>query len=145
MDAQAEPLIARFLTQGGKVFIVPQYGIPSDSPNADWACPDFVALDFEKREIVVVEVSTSADINPIKRKVQDRQHQWYDRLKDKLLADHVADETWPMRFLGFVRRQNLDKLQQAFASIEDVAFYPIEDATFPYLYWSNRAEKGLPR
>ncbi len=144
MDAQSEPLVG-FLTQGGKVFIVPQYAIPSDNPRGDWACPDFVALDFERHEIVVVEVSTGADTKPITHKVQDRQKQWYDRLRVKLAADHVADETWGIRFLGFVRRPSLGRLQTTFAGAEDVAFFPIEDATFPYLYWSDRAEKGLPR
>ena len=143
MDAQSEPLVA-FLTQGGKVFIVPQYSIPSDNSKGDWACPDFVALDFERHEIVVIEVSTGANTNPIIRKVQDRQNRWFDRLRVKLAADRVADETWGMRFLGFVRRPSLNILQTTFAGDEDVAFFPIEDATFPYLYWSDRAEKGLP-
>jgi hypothetical protein len=145
MDAAIEPLVARFLTRGGKVFVVPQYSIPSDNPNQEWACPDFVALDFGKREIVVVEVSTGANPSLIGGKVQDRQKQWYGRLRAKLVEDRVADETWRMRYLGFVRRANLDTLRRKFSGADDVAFHAIEDATFDYLYWSDRAESGLPR
>jgi len=63
MDAPIEPLIELFLTRGGNVFVASQDDIPYDAENTDGGtCPDFVALDFSKNEIVVVEVSGGSDV-----------------------------------------------------------------------------------
>jgi hypothetical protein len=144
MEALAEQVIGMYLTRGGKVFIIPQYSIPAPGYKADWSCPDFVALDFKKREVLVVEVASGANIDPITTKARDRQKQWFDLLRAKLKADGVVDETWPMRFLGFVRKQNLEKARARLEGQADVTFFAIEDATFPWEYWESR-QGGLPR
>lgn len=143
METLAEFLVAFYLTRGGKVFIAPQYSIPSESPNADWSCPDFVALDFGKREVVLVEVISGANLSPIIAKIRNRQAQWYDRLRTKLTNDKVITSAWGMRFLGFVRRHNLEKAKATCSGERDVTFFAIEDATFDWEYWTSRAS-GLP-
>jgi hypothetical protein len=145
MEALAEQVIATFLTQGGKVFISPSYNIPlaPGSKSSLWSCPDFVALDFDKHEVVVVEVTAASDAGSIIEKALDREKQWFLPLRTKLHADGIADG-WRMRFLGFVRRANLDKAKKALAPAPDVAFAAIEDATFSWDYWNQR-EGGLPR
>jgi hypothetical protein len=148
MEALAEQVIATYITRGGKVFIVPQYPVPSDSPGSDWSCPDFVALDFEnpeRLEVVVIEVASASNVTAIISKAKERKVQWFDRLKSKLEADGIIDDRWSMRFLGFVRDENLKKAKAAFVDIDDVAFASIESATFAWDYWKDRIGGGLPR
>ena len=57
----------------------------------------------------------------------------------------IIDDTWGMRFLGFVREGNVTKVQAAFASEPDVTIYAIEKATFLWRYWEERRRDGLPR
>ena len=90
MEALAEQVIATYLTRGGKVFIVPQYGTPAPGSEGDWSCPDFVALDFGKREVVVVEITSGADLGSITTKAKDRERQWFARLRQKLENDGVV-------------------------------------------------------
>jgi hypothetical protein len=82
-------------------------------------------------------------VGTISKKVQDREKQWFSKLRDQLKADGVADG-WRIRFLGFVRLDNLEKLKEAFAGEPDVAFAAIESTTFSWEYWKRR-EGGLPR
>lgn len=60
METLAEQVIGAYLVQGGKVFISPGYNIDDGR-----TCPDFVALDFDKREVVVVEVTTAYKLNSL--------------------------------------------------------------------------------
>jgi hypothetical protein len=146
MEALFELLIATYLTRGGKVFIAPQYPVPGDKINTEWSCPDFVALSFEVRdkpEVLIVEVTSASDPVPVTRKIRDRQNLWYDRVRSKLMSDGTIDEKWSMRFLGFVRKANLVKLNEQFKDQGDVAFESIEDAMFSWDYWERR-KIGLP-
>ena len=144
MEVLAEQVIATYLTRGGKVFIVPQYGIPAPGSTSDWSCPDFVALDFERKEIVVVEVATGSGIGPITADAKNREQQWFGPLREKLASDGVV-EGWPIRFLGFVRKANLEKARKALSGHDGVAFAAIESATFSWDYWQERRDGGLPR
>jgi hypothetical protein len=141
MEALAEQVVGTYLTQGGKVFICPSYSIKYNGN--EWSCPDFVALDFDKQEVVVVEVTTASNVSSILSKIQDRDQQWLLKLREQLTADHIA-EGWDTRVLCFVRRENLKKAEREFDGIEKVTFAAIEDATFSWDYWKER-KGGLPR
>lgn len=106
--------------------------------------PDFVALDFATREVVVVEVASGADIKKIVANVKARERQWFGPLRDKLKADDVVDG-WDLRFLGFVRRHNLKTARRLTEGQLGVAFWALEDATFSWDYWADRIGEGLPR
>ncbi len=144
MEPLIEQLIETFLTRGGKVFIAPQYSITAIDNDREWSCPDFVALDFENREVVVIEVTSGADIGPITRKAKDREKQWFTPLRHKLKSHGIADG-WSLRFLGFVRRESIMKARSAMAGHDNVSFFPIEDAAFPWKYWDSRINNGLPK
>ncbi len=142
MEALIKQLIAIYLTKDGKVFVAQSYSIPTPDLKGDWTCPDFVALDFERCTVLVVEVTTNANVNNLIRLVRDREKQWFQPLRAKLDADEIATG-WPVKFLGFVRKHNLDEAKGTFAEADDVTFEAIEDATFQWEYWSRR-EAGLP-
>ncbi len=68
--------IATYLKIDGQVFIAPQLDIKWEM-NEGGSCPDFVALDFSCKEIVIVEVTTAADWKPLAKRVQDREKRWF--------------------------------------------------------------------
>ena len=145
--ADHESDIATFLTLDGHVFIALQYEIAYDKElNEGGACPDFVALDLKHREVIVVEVTMAANMDPLTARIMERQSRWYLPIRQKMREVGVVDETWkPTRFLGFVRAANFDLMKRRFHDQSDVAFYAIEKATFLWEYWDRRMKEGLPR
>ena len=139
--------IATYLTLDGHVFLAPQYNIAYDRElNEGGACPDFVALDLKLREVIVVEVTTAADVQPLIKRIEQRETRWYGPIRRKMKEVGVVDDGWkPTRFLGFVRSDNLPLIRKSFESASDVSFWAIEHATFPWTYWDERMTKGLPR
>jgi hypothetical protein len=143
-----EDLVEQFLTIDGQVFVCPQYDVAWDnSMKEGGSSPDFVVLNMrtDPREVVIVEVGTGAAVDVLLDRVVSRETRWYNPLKRKMIREGAIDETWRFRFLGFVRRANVDSAQKRFAESSDVKFFPLEDATFPWAYWKNRQENGLPR
>jgi hypothetical protein len=142
-----ELAIATYLTVDGQVFLAPQYNVAFDPTfNEGGSCPDFVALDLKHREVVVVEVSYAANWKPVAERAKQRQGRWYRPIGRKLRELGIIDDSWNgPRFLGFVRRANVEAANASFASEADVIFCAIEDATFPWLYWDERVKNGLPR
>jgi hypothetical protein len=93
METIFEQLLATYLTldgKDGKVFIIPQYEI--SMPGSGWkSYPDFVALDFGKRDVVVVKVTTGGSVAAIVDRVKKRDSQWFQPLGAKLRADGVVE------------------------------------------------------
>lgn len=139
--------IATYLTLDGHVFLAPQYNIAYDRElNEGGTCPDFVALDLKLREVVIVEVTMAANMQPLIGRIEQRKARWYSPIRRKMNEIGIVDDTWkPTRFLGFVRSQNVSQMRDRFASASDVSFWAIEDATFLWSYWNDRMANGLPR
>jgi len=142
-----EHLVELFLTRGGKVFVSPQFDVRYDKERLEGGkCPDFVALDFEKKEkkeVVIVEVTAASNLNTLLNDITKRQAYWFGPIMRHLLSEGIVTDEWKPRFLGFVRRDNVEAASKRFAGQEDVAFFPIEDAMLDYTYSEMRA-KGLP-
>jgi len=139
--------IAAFLTLDGHVFLAPQYDVAYNHElDEGGSCPDFVALDMKKREVVVVEISSASNVQFLTERVRDRATRWYKPIKRKMEEAGIVDDSWsPPRFLGFIRQDNLSMARQSFEVDTDVAFWAIEDATFLWKYWDERMAMGLPR
>ena len=145
MEAHIEALVGSFLTRGGSVFISPQFNIPwNKQAGRGGALPDFVALDFERQEFLVVEVTTANSFNSLSTKIKNRNQHWFPPIRERLERLGVIDENWTPRFLGFVREARLPAIRANFAGANDVSFYPLEHALLEYSYSVER-EKGLPR
>jgi hypothetical protein len=145
MTTGHEQDIATYLTLDGHVFLAPQYNIPFDRElNEGGTCPDFVALDLKTQEVVVVEVTTASNVNPLFSRIEKRSTCWYGPIRRRLEELRIA-KGWQLRFLGFVRRASIPAARASFTSAHDVAFCAIEDATFIWDYWDKRIRDGLPR
>ncbi len=145
MSPDHEAVIATFLTIDGQVFLAPQYNIAFEPEYQDGgACPDFVVLDWRRKHVVIVEVTSSKNLKRLIERVQERDTRWYKPMRRKLANLSIIDDTWRIRFLGFVRNDNLERAQVVFKDDLDVTFYQIEKASFPWDYWDQRIRDGLP-
>lgn len=143
MSGDPEALVEAYLSCNGEAFVCPQYQLWAGSVGSTpWSCPDFVALDFKRREVVVVEVSADSSLGNLPSRVRERETRWFTPLRERLLREEAINDAWIIRFLGFVRRELVDKAG-SLAGGDDVIFHPLEDVAFAHLYWDERM-KGLP-
>lgn len=127
--------VFEFLTCDRQVFVCPQFDVGNK-------CPDFCALDLRRSEIVIVEVSARSAPATISSRVINREHDWYCPSYDHLKSTFTGD--WPIRFLGFVRKEICEKLTAKFTDSKDVTFYPLQSAMMLHEFWERRREHGLP-
>ena len=142
MDAHIEALVELYLTRGGSVFVSPQYSVTRDDKPFWEAVPDFVALDFKSREVVIVEVTSSWNLDSLFRRVEERQDRWFIPIENLMRKDSIVDNEWRFRFLGFVRQERVDFANGRFSD-RDVHFLAFEQCSFMYDYWNERS-KALP-
>lgn len=145
MEAHIEALVGSYLTRGGSVFVSPQFNIPWDKDAGQGgAVPDFVALDFEMREFLVIEITTADGLGSLITRIKNRDQHWFPQIRERLNELGVIDGRWKARFLGFVRQARILEARRAFAGANDVSFHPLEHALLEYAY-SHERKKGLPR
>lgn len=97
-----EHIVMAYLTKDPYVFVSPQYSIRKDGH--EWSCPDFVALNFKEKRVVVVEVSTAYDTKSLHEKVEKRESQWISPLREQLIDLKVIDEKWTFEVQVFIRK-----------------------------------------
>jgi hypothetical protein len=149
MEVLFEPLIERFLTVGGRVFVTPQYEIKYNKEHDEGgSCPDFLALDFDRSELLVVEITGGSSVKEFGERIVNREKRWFSPIRRQFVETGLVGKGWTIRFLGFVRGNNPDnvsKLEAQFDGASDVSFYPIESALLAHEYWETRANTGLPK
>jgi len=67
-----EAVVMHYLAAQG-LFLSPQFIIRDGA--GEWSCPDFVALDFSRHQVQVVEVTTAYDVSGLIKKIQDKEKQ----------------------------------------------------------------------
>ena len=112
MEFIYETIVMGFLTRG-KRFCCPQYSIKDDSGRGEWRCPDFVVLDLEEKRVIVVEVTTAADLRTFKVKAMELHDQGRERVRKQLMRSFRAYPNiaeWPIEIHLFVREDRRDDL-----------------------------------
>jgi hypothetical protein len=122
-------VVELYPTQGGNAFASQVYDI---------ADPDIVALDMERKEVVVIEMTSAADLRGLFDKITERQKNWFPPIRHNLESDHIIDSSWKIRFLGVVREILVDSANAEFAGAKDVHFFALEKAAFSFAYWAER-------
>jgi hypothetical protein len=115
------------------LFLSPQFIVHEGSE--EWSRPDFVAIDFNNKEIQIVEVSTAYNIKALMDKVGDSDNQWFKRLMPQLVKLGVISDVseWTPIVRLFIRqdRKNYanDRVENADMAkmvrielLEDIAF-----------------------
>lgn len=138
-----ESLVMQYLASQG-LFLSPQFSIRDNGQ--EWSCPDFVALDFRKQEIQVVEVTAASNISDLIKKIQNREEQWFRRLKPQLVALDIPVAEWQNIVRVFVRQDCYDHIKSKVENMPDVIVEVIEDIAFswkwPWKQW--QAQPGAP-
>ena len=123
-----EELVLGHLTHNGTVFVCPQFSV-----DGGWSVPDFVALDFEERAVMVVEVSASASLRGLFDKVKKRDSQWLAKLEAQLRRRRIIDDSWSkFRVVLYVRESAAEKFRQEFKTAKDVEIRTLEEIAFPW-------------
>ena len=69
-----EEVIA-YLTQCEKVFVSSNLRVDRTA-HASYSPPDVLALDFGRREVVIVDVVPAWDLTQLRRRIGERQDRW---------------------------------------------------------------------
>ncbi len=136
-----ESLVMYYLASEG-LFLSPQFLIGVG--RSDWSCPDFVALDFTKQKVLVVEVTTAYNVSSLIEKIHNRDQQWFQRLRPLLLSRKVVTTEWSFAVRAFVRADRLEYTKAAFSDSPDITITDIESIAFswkwPWDDWKDQQE-----
>lgn len=95
--------------------------------------PDFVALDFERKVVSVVEVTTAQSPDGLLKKVRDREEQWFAKLRNMLRRGGVIDDAWTtFETVLYVRRDVAERFRTQLGNLKDVTIHAFEEIG---LYW----------
>lgn len=127
-----EEAVMNCLVANGETFVVPQYDV-----GGGWSRPDFVALRPAKKEVYVVEVSSSGSLNGLVEKIGARQSHWLSPLKAQLERLGIASPNWGYRILVFVRSDQFSWITRAIGQPDDVTVLRLEEA-FAHWNWERK-------
>jgi hypothetical protein len=129
-----EHLVLQYLTKDAHVFVGPQYSIRGDT-GGEWSCPDFVALNFRDKIVLVVEVSSASDPQSLRARVASRDIQWINRLREQLERNRVVDASWNKYHVEvFIRRDAERKFREAIGAANNVVIHILEDLGAPWTW-----------
>lgn len=121
-----EPIVMHYLTASQGLFVSPQFVIRGPD-GKEWSCPDFVALDFQKRQVQIVEVTTASDVSGLIEKVRKRDVQWVQYLRPDLIRRGAIDDSWKFAVRVFVRADNVDVFARKLGDASDVSIQAIDE------------------
>ena len=131
-----EALVMQYLASQG-LFLSPQFSV-TGTDGKEWSCPDFVALDFAKRQVQIVEVTTAWDVSNLVKKVGNRDTQWFSLIRAQLLRRKIIDESWSLVVRVFVRKDRSSELTRHFGDARDVSVECLEDIAFSWKWpWNE--------
>lgn len=125
------------------LFISPEYELRG--PGGTWSRPDFVALDFRSKQVIIVEVSVAASPRGLLARVRDREKQWYARLEDQLRKGNVIDDSWgAFKVELYTRDQAKAIFERELQGKKDVEICTLEKFGLPWQRdWSAKAKKEV--
>jgi|GEM_PF-1111551 len=133
-----EAVVMHYLAAKG-LFLSPQFSIRDSA--GERSCPDFVALDFLNREIQVVEVTTAYEVKGLIEKLENREEQWFKRLRPQLIRMGVTDDSWKCVVCAYVRKERRDYIERKIQGANDVRVTAVEDIAFSWNWpWNSWAK-----
>jgi hypothetical protein len=146
METIYESIVLHYLTHEGLSFVCPQF--PIKGPNGcPWSAPDFVALNFKKKQIEGVEVSVASNVKKLFTKVANREAQWTGHLQSHLARLGQGFEVWPIVVKVFVRKDFVREFEALTNKQLPVEAEAIEDVVLRWKWpWgAPKREDAKPR
>lgn len=138
-----EEAVLDYITGDRNRFISPQFHVPYEMKQGG-SYPDFLVIDYGKKTIYVVEVTSSSNISALISRVEQRESRWLEPIKRHLSGINKEFESWPYRVTIFVREENLELANKKMMSYKNVSVRTIESASFPYKWQWNGEEPINP-
>jgi hypothetical protein len=139
-----ESIVLHYLTHEGRAFVSPQFSVKGKSGRV-WSTPDFVLLDFDKREVQIVEVSVDANPRKLLKKVAQRENQWIVPLKQQFATISKEFDEWPIIVRIFVRGGHVQRFKSLSTSEFPVRAEKIEDVLLRWSWPWGRKPDGKDR
>ena len=106
-----------------------------DYDKSEWSCPDFIAFNNPEKIVYVIEVSVAYNIDSLIDRINDRQNQWFIKLRNQLLENETIDVNWVFHVLVFLRDDRLQYFNQKLIEKKYVEAISIEKAMKEILPW----------
>lgn len=138
-----EERVMDWLVQNQGAFVAPQYHLygGASADRKPWAVPDFVALDFKKKVVFVVEVSAADQTGGLLENVRNREDRWFQKLRAQLQTAEISDDIWQFKVLLFLRKKEAETFRKRFADVGDVIIRSLEEIA-NYWEWDWPSEKA---
>jgi hypothetical protein len=132
-----EDAIMRYVAVDRSTLVIPQYDI-----EGGWASLDFLGINWKKRIIHIIEVSSASKTQGLANKINEafEPGKHVTRLREQLHKDYGAEyDGWPVRVAVFIRHDNVEKFKASLsAPVKDqIDVLSIEDCVFPWKYWER--------
>lgn len=138
MEIFEEAVLSYICASPGR-FVKPQYDLKYKD-GFGGSCPDFVVIDYMKKTIYVVEVTTSSDASTINSRILERETRWFIPLKSEMSKINESFKEWNYRVTLFVRKSLIDKIKKN--SMNDVFVKNLDDIIFPW-EWEWKKQSAL--
>lgn len=138
MELFEEAVLAYISATPGR-FIKHQYDLKYKD-GVGGSCPDFVVIDYIKKTIYVVEVTTASNAATIISRIRERETRWFIPLKIEMSQWSVSFTEWRYRVTLFVRDSLVDKIKNE--EMSDVFAIPFDEKIFPWK-WTWREQQPL--
>lgn len=107
MEIFEEAVLAYISAAPGR-FIKHQYDLKYKD-GVGGSCPDFVVIDYIKKTIYVVEVTTASNASTIISRIRERETRWFIPLKIEMSQWSESFTEWKYRVTLFVRDSLINK------------------------------------
>jgi hypothetical protein len=99
-----EEAVMWYVCAGNQRYVCPQYWVRKDEK--DWSCPDFVAIDPDPKSpsVYIIEVTTASNIGDLAARINKRDEQWINPIKEQL---PIPFKNWEIYIVAFVRSDDL--------------------------------------
>jgi hypothetical protein len=117
--------VVDYLTHCEKVFVSSNLMINRAS-HVSYSPPDIVALDFGRKEIVIIDIVRAWDLAQLCNRIDQREARWYTPIRATLISQRMVTRSWTVRVLALIPEQMLPEAHCRFAGLEDVACWALE-------------------
>ena len=135
MEIFEEAVLAYISAAPGR-FVKPQYDLKYKD-GVGGSCPDFVVIDYIKKTIYVVEVTTASNASTIISRIREREKRWFMPLKNEMSQWNQSFTEWKYRVTLFVRDSLVKKIENE--KISDVFVINFDKIIFPWKWeWEKQ-------
>ena len=131
-----EEAVLEYISAAPGRFVKPQYDLKYKD-GVGGSCPDFVVIDYIKKTIYVVEVTTASNASTIISRIRERETRWFIPLKIEMSQWSESFTEWKYRVTLFVRDSLINK--KDIEAMNDVFVIYLDKIMLPWKWnWNEQ-------